>query len=253
MGESREEVGEGGGKREGVKRAHLSCGYSTCRRPQDFYATPPGATRVLLDYEFLPGIVWEPSVGRGHITEVIKQYKNLKFLHKLISSDLYPSVPCLRKGVSLKGKDTSKMSDEELKKYFEYLPIPEEAVSGVDFLNEFDVSNFYKVSGVTFVTTVVTNPPFDIATSYIQRARELASQKVCLLMKLNHLAGVERYNKIYTEEKNKKFPLKRVIVLPGRLTFPGYHCSSTLEMAWFIWDKFHSGEPRIIHADPKSY
>ena len=44
------------------------------RVADDYYATPPEATRAILDKEVLEGNILEPSCGEGHISEIIKEY-----------------------------------------------------------------------------------------------------------------------------------------------------------------------------------
>lgn len=51
-------------------------GMSTTRNrvKNDYYATPPEATRAILDKEILKGSILEPACGEGHISEVLKEY-----------------------------------------------------------------------------------------------------------------------------------------------------------------------------------
>ena len=44
------------------------------RDPMDFYPTPVGFTRALLDRVPLKGRVWEPAAGDGAIVAVLKEY-----------------------------------------------------------------------------------------------------------------------------------------------------------------------------------
>ena len=44
------------------------------RADNDFYATPPLATRALLNVLELKGSILEPACGMGHISEVLKEY-----------------------------------------------------------------------------------------------------------------------------------------------------------------------------------
>lgn len=44
------------------------------REKDDFYPTPPHATRALLDRVEFNGSVWEPACGDGAISEVLKEY-----------------------------------------------------------------------------------------------------------------------------------------------------------------------------------
>lgn len=234
-----------------TKKAHLSCGQGNARRPQDFYRTPDYCTKILIQEENLTGVIYDPSVGDGAITDAI--YYSCS--NNILASDLYHSVPIKKEDVSLIGVDLSNLIDEELLNYFYWKPIPQYAVGGVDFLNTIQVSDFLDNSKVYIPSpeNIVTNPPFNIGDKYIIQARKIATQKVCLFMKLNFIAGVNRYNKIYNKESNKTFPLKKILIFPKRITFPGYNHSTTLEMAWFIWDRYYEGLPYIKHIDPKYY
>lgn len=44
------------------------------RQKEDFYATEPKATRLLLEKETFTNEVWEPCCGKGHMSEVLKEY-----------------------------------------------------------------------------------------------------------------------------------------------------------------------------------
>jgi len=39
----------------------------------DYYATPPSATKKLLENETFSKFILEPACGEGHISEVLKQ------------------------------------------------------------------------------------------------------------------------------------------------------------------------------------
>jgi len=53
------------------------------REQHDFYATDPKAIDALLDYMELPGIIWEPSCGEGHLSKRLEERG-----YNVISSDL---------------------------------------------------------------------------------------------------------------------------------------------------------------------
>ena len=52
------------------------------REQNDFYPTPPEATKALMEREVFNGIVWEPACGDGSMSKVIADY------NKVLSSDL---------------------------------------------------------------------------------------------------------------------------------------------------------------------
>ena len=53
------------------------------RQSEDYYATEPKATELLLDKETFSSVVWECACGQGHMSDVLKQYG-----YTVVSSDL---------------------------------------------------------------------------------------------------------------------------------------------------------------------
>ena len=43
------------------------------RAENDYYATEPKATQILLDNEKFSHLIWEPACGGGHMSEVLKR------------------------------------------------------------------------------------------------------------------------------------------------------------------------------------
>lgn len=56
---------------------------STKRIPNEFYPTPPAATRALLSVETFEGSIWEPACGEGAIAQVLADAG-----HKVVATDL---------------------------------------------------------------------------------------------------------------------------------------------------------------------
>lgn len=54
------------------------------RQTEDYYATEPKATRLLLEREEFSDIVWEPACGQGHMSEVLKQGGYIVFSSDLV-------------------------------------------------------------------------------------------------------------------------------------------------------------------------
>lgn len=54
------------------------------RLPNEFYPTPPEATRALLSVETFDADIWEPACGDGRITKVLTDHG-----HAVISTDLH--------------------------------------------------------------------------------------------------------------------------------------------------------------------
>ena len=71
----------------GVLKGASLAGMSTTRKrvKNDFYATPPEATKAILDKEILEGSILEPATGKGHISKILKEYYPNS---EIISTDL---------------------------------------------------------------------------------------------------------------------------------------------------------------------
>lgn len=119
-------------------------------------------------------------------------------------------------------------------------------------VSSYDLNYFsYGTGGVDFLTHnkefynnppyVITNPPYKFATEFIMHAKEVASEKVAMLLKLNSIAGLDRYKKVWTD---KEFPAKRVVVFVKRLDFM-LKSSPTLEYCWVIWEKYYMGPTQL--------
>lgn len=96
------------------------------------------------------------------------------------------------------------------------------------------VKNFLDIRD--YYSNVVTNPPFNIAEDLLIHALDIATCKVCFLLRTAFLESVRRYNIFY-----KHNPPSTVLVFSERLSmYPkGYEVNGggTTSYAWFIWNK----------------
>lgn len=115
-----------------------------------------------------------------------------------------------------------------------------------DFLKD----NFEKYDNI------ITNPPFSLAKEFILKAKQIANNKIAMLLPLNYLHGVSRYNEIY---KDTAFPLKTVYVfcryglLEDTIREDGTYKAGMMVYAWYIWDKSYRGEPGIRWLNNNDY
>lgn len=185
-------------------------GMSTTRKrvDNDFYATPRNAIEAILNEVKLNGSILEPAAGQGHISKILKDY--------------YPN---------------SEIVSTDLIQREERFGIPIQ--SGIDFLTyEFNRK----------FDNIITNPPFNLAQEFIERALELSNDKVIMFAKIQLLEGNKR-RKLFDNT-----PLKYVYVFSKRvnplrngeeLDEKGKPWSSTMCFAWFIWEHNYKGEPII--------
>ena len=112
---------------------------------------------------------------------------------------------------------------------------------GIDFLEE----DFLPVPDHPMgVGAIVTNPPFKLATEFIQHAIEdLKVDKLCLLMKLAALEGRTRSAVLRDTKLTKVYVFRNRI----QLTRNGEPArgGGMIAFAWFVWYKGHEGDPII--------
>ncbi len=151
------------------------------RRPNDYYPTPPHATKALLGRERFSGSILEPACGDGAIVRVLR-----------------------KDGYNVEAADL---------------------VHGQDFFQRTER-----------VASIITNPPYRPLLEFVQKAKQIATRKVALLLPVEFLHGSSRYELF----QDRHFPLKVVYVFVSRLRF-GTDGSATVAHAWYIWDRRHQG------------
>lgn len=123
------------------------------RVSNDYYATPPSATKQLLDRLKeddleLKGSILEPACGGGHISDVLIDY---------YGSDMVTSTDLIDRG-------------------YPYM----------DYKKDFLEGTFDKYDNV------ITNPPFRYAQEFIEKALTIATDKVIMFAKIQLLEGKAR-------------------------------------------------------------
>lgn len=185
-------------------------GMSTTRErvDNDFYATPLNATKAILNEVKLYGSILEPAAGQGHISKVLREYYPYS---EIVSTDLVQRGE--RFGIPIQ-------SDIDFLTY--------------EFNRKFD--------------NIITNPPFNLAQEFIERALKLSNYKVIMFAKIQLLEGNKR--RVMFDNT----PLKYVYVFSKRvnplrngeaLDEKGKPWASTMCFAWFVWEHGYEGEPIV--------
>jgi len=183
------------------------------RVSEDYYATPPEATRALLNAFGINNCetYFEPSCGEGHISKELERwYKKLGYSIgneiKITSSDL------IDRGY---GK------------------------GNIDFL---------KLGLEQKWDCIITNPPFKLSQEFIEKGLQLSNKYVIMFAKIQLLEGVAR-RKLFDKFPPKYIYVFTNRVNPLRNGSPvdekGKKWASTMCFAWFIWEIGFEGEPRI--------
>ena len=99
---------------------------------------------------------------------------------------------------------------------------------------------------------VMTNPPFKHAQAFIERALELATDKVIMFAKIQLLEGKKRKELFDLNPPNYIY-IHSSRVNPHRNGSPvdenGKPWASTMCFAWYIWDKTQTHEPIVRWLD----
>jgi hypothetical protein len=96
---------------------------------------------------------------------------------------------------------------------------------------------------------IITNPPFSLAKEFVEKGLEITNDKVIMLLKIQFLEGQARKDFLMNS------PLKYIYVFSARQStlknglelnpLNNKPWSTTLLLAWFIWEKGYEGEPII--------
>ena len=174
----------------------------------DDYPTHPQTTRDFLNKLVLDGIpmvgtTWEPAANRGYMAEVLKE-----FGMDVIATDLYDYGYC---------------------------------ESGVDFVASLNAKK-REIMESRVVYNVITNPPFNQLSEFIDVALEIAWKRVAVLCQLTKLEGKKRFDNIY-----KPHPptwvyqyVRRQPFLKGTIETDNddeQKSSKQVAFMWMVWDK----------------
>ena len=91
---------------------------------------------------------------------------------------------------------------------------------------------------------IITNPPYSLASEFVEHAHELIDDghKIAMFLKLQFLEGVRR------KELFGRYPPKTVYVSSGRLRcakngdFERYKDANAVAYAWYVWQKGFTGD-----------
>lgn len=119
---------------------------------------------------------------------------------------------------------------------------------GPDVLG-FDVMDFLaERPHPTNIDNIVTNPPFNLAQAFVDKALSIATHKVAMLLPLTFLEGARRSLWLQVT------PLARVHVFSWRISMPPGELLSTgavkptggkKAFAWFVWAHDHTGPAHV--------
>jgi predicted RNA methylase len=136
---------------------------------------------------------------------------------------------------------------EVLKEYY-----PNQEIVSTDL-----VYRNYGKGNVDFIThdygrkfdNIITNPPFSLAKEFVEKGLEISNDKVIMLLKIQFLESSKR------KEFLMNSPLKYIYVFSERQStlkdglelnpLNNKPWSTTLLLAWFVWEKGYVGDPIV--------
>lgn len=180
------------------------------RSENDWYCDGDECTEALLRVERFPGASWDPACGRGTIPKVMSAA-----------------------GLECAGSDIVDRG---------YRHPNKGAIPPLDFLNDEPDGHGADVDNI------VCNPPFKLATAFVDKALTIASHKVAMLLPLTFLEGQRKAPWL------QRTPLARVHVFSWRISMPpgellvagkvkpegGKKC-----FAWFVFEHGWQGPAHI--------
>lgn len=185
----------------------------------DYFPTPPWATRALCEHVLAGELAeplgnlsaWEPACGEGHMARPLSEY-----FGTVIASDVHDY-----------GVEGQEIFDFTLPLSW---PMPPAlATLAPDW--------------------IVTNPPFNAAATFADRALGRAGRGVALLVRTQWLHGAGRWREIFA-----LWPpalvcpfVERVPMVKGRLDAT---VSSATDYCWFVWLIGAAGRPEIFWIPP---
>ncbi|MFC3074671.1 SAM-dependent DNA methyltransferase [Shinella pollutisoli] len=115
-----------------------------------------------------------------------------------------------------------------------------------DFL--FETPATLAADGIERPDWIITNPPFNVASTFFERAITIAAEGVAFFCRLGFLAGQDRYTSIYRPQPVTYLCAfaERVSLIEGAWD---PEASSATDYAWFVWIKGMAPQP-VFHLPP---
>ena len=179
----------------------------------DFFPTPPWATRALLEH-VIPracGTVWEPAAGEGHMAQVIAEYGQR--FPRVVATDVHD-------------------------------------YGGLDGLGSFVGQGLDVIANPAGEADwIITNPPFNLACEFAERAIVEARLGVALLVRTSWLEGVDRYQRLFSRYRPDWVAqfVERVPMVNGRWN-PA--ASTATSYCWVVWRGGFYDHTRFVWIPP---
>ena len=178
------------------------------REENDFYATPPCATKALIKYckenniNIFDRTILEPACGKGHIADVL-----------------------IEEGLDIIAFDIIDRGYEHQK-------------DKIDFFVYDDDINY----------NIITNPPYKFAKEFIEHSLDIVKPDsyICMLLKITFLEGKGRYDMFKNNPPYKVLIFSNRVNCSKQGDFEkDSEYGGAVGYAWYIWKKGYKGKPEI--------
>jgi hypothetical protein len=123
--------------------------------------------------------------------------------------------------------------------------------SGADLVDRgfgYPVRDFF--SDTRMYDNIVTNPPYAIAQTIIERALDLSRHKVAALVQTKFLSSQKRHSLFMLRETEKVIMFsRRPSMPPGKMLVEHgeeIRGGGSIDYCWVVWNKEHTGGCKIV-------
>lgn len=178
------------------------------REQDDFYATDPEALRKLLAHSSY-------------------------YLH-----NIFCNRPVIWEPACGNGNLALVLDEHDLPTFASDLKDRQYGVSNIDFLRQI---NFIDAQ------IILTNPPYSLATEFIEHALEILPDGglYIALMNINCLAGIERYNKIFSTGVLREVYVFSKKICCWKNNERDDRKGHIINYAWYVFQKGYKGQPTL--------
>lgn len=117
---------------------------------------------------------------------------------------------------------------------------PEQDAARVDFLME------RHLPSVAAIGSIITNPPYMNADTFVLHALTFGVPKICMLLRLAFLESARRTTILEKAGLARVHVFRKRLPMMHRSGYAGHKTGSSIPFAWFVWEHGHNG-PAELH------
>jgi hypothetical protein len=103
--------------------------------------------------------------------------------------------------------------------------------------------NFFKESRL--FDYVITNPPYNLADEFVEKARQVSCIKFAMLLRINFLSGEKRLSDNRYRNLRRVYVYSRMPDLRAPIRQDGKYPTGGIVYTWMVWEIGYKGKPEI--------